>query len=355
MSGTATVGYLGLDHHHCEPYLQSLDQLPVEVTCAAEPDASFTADTVDSLPTDATLYRSYRELLDAEDVDVAWITLSNRETPEVVRAAAERGIDVYAEKPMARTAADLEPVVDAVRRQDVTVAASYPWRAHPIARELRSRAAAGFFGEVRSLFARFVASGLSHRDTSHYLFDDEASRGGILQWLGVHWIDLVPWILDDPIVRVTARRTQGTADVDVEDGMDLQFETESGALGMLQSGYFLREGRYDTAIDIYGADGRASWDPMGRTFGFDDETALELDSEDDAWASSPRRTITYDYEPTPGYGGRWGLAFMRSFLDARAGDGRVGADLGDALRVLRVLDAAYRSADEDRPVRVEGQ
>ena len=355
MSETTTVGYLGLDHHHAAPYLQSLARLPVEVTCAAEPDESFTVDSVDPLPTDATLYRDYEALLDAEDVDVAWITLSNRETPDVVRAAAERGIDVYAEKPMARTAADLEPVVDAVERHGVTLAASYPWRGHPVARELRSRAAAGFFGDVRGLFARFVASGLEHRDTDHYLFDAGASRGGILQWLGVHWIDLVPWILDDPIVRVTATEAHGSDAVDVEDGMNLLFETASGALGTLQSGYYLREGQYDTAVEIYGTAGRASWDPMGRTFGFDGSTTLELDSGDDSWASSPHRTISYDYEPTPGYGGRWGLEFMQAFLDARTGDGRVGADLDDALRVLRVLDAAYESAREDRPVRVEGQ
>ena len=355
MSGTTTVGYLGLDHHHAEPYLQSLARLPVEVTCAAEPDESFTVDSVGSLGTDATLYRSYEALLEEADVDVAWITLSNRETPGVVRAAAERGIDVYAEKPMARTAADLEPVVDAVDRHGVTVAASYPWRAHPIARELRRRAEAGFFGDLRAVFARFVASGLAPRDTSHYLFDDASSRGGILQWLGVHWIDLVPWILGDPIVRVTARTSCGTPDVDVEDGMDLQFETSSGALGTLQSGYYLREGQYDTAVEIYGTDGRASWDPMGRTFGFDGETTLELDSDDDAWASSPHRTITYDYEPTPGYGGQWGIEFMQAFLDARTGQGSVGAGLDDALEVLRVLDAAYESAEADRPVRVEGR
>lgn len=126
MSETVSVGFLGLDHHHRDPYLQSLARLPVEVTCAAEPDRSYAVEAVEALPEDANLYRSYEELLDAEDVDVAWVVLSNRKSPEVVEAAAERGIDVYTEKPVARTASDLAPVVEAVERNDIDADAGEP-------------------------------------------------------------------------------------------------------------------------------------------------------------------------------------------------------------------------------------
>lgn len=345
-----SVAYLGLDHHHCVPYLQSLEQLPCAVTCAYEPNESIDGTDVTALP-DVPVYRSLEPLLDDQHPDIVWVTRSNRETPDILERVVERGIDVYVEKPAARTAAALEPLVDAAANARVTVTPSYTWRAHPIATHLRECAAGEFYGTVESFSLRFFASAVRHRNPDHYVYDKTASRGGIVQWLGVHWIDLLPWILDDPIVSVDAKFRMSKA-VDVETTAVVTLETASGAIGSLECGYTLRDGRYDTQIDIRGSRGRSEWDPMGRTFGFDDETEVTLDSSADGWASTPRRTITHDYQPAPGYGGRWGLAFMQRFLDAREGDGTGGATLDDAVQVLRILDAIYQSASENRPVTV---
>lgn len=349
---TVDIGYVGLDHHHRAPYLETLAELPVEVTCACEPDPSFDVDMVDGLG-DVPVYGSVEALLDREDVDVLWITLSNRDTPAAMMAALDRGIDVYTEKPAARTDADLVPVVKAAEVSDATVGVSYAWRGHPVSRELRERATEGFFGDVRSFEARFLASSLAFRDTDHYLFDRAASRGGILQWLGIHWLDLVPWILDDPVTAVAADTASEFGGVDVEDSATLQLRTESGALGTLRCGYHLNEGRYDTYVGINGADAGSRWDPMGREFGFDGETALELERTDERWTSTPWRTLSYEYDDAPGYGGQWGREFVEQFFRARESpDVDVPAGLEDARRVLRLLDAAYEAAGSDRWVSV---
>lgn len=347
-----TVGYIGLNHHHAEPYLESLDQLPADVTCACEPDETFDVDSVSGLD-DVPIYRSPTELFDREDPDVVWLTLSNAGTPEVITSAVERGIDVFTEKPVARTAAELDPVLDAVDKSDASVGVSYAWRGHPIARGLRDRVENGFFGDVRAFEARFLASKPTFRDTDHFLFDRRASRGGIVQWLGLHWIDLIPWILDDPIERVNATLDHRADEIDVEDGAMIQLETEAGTVGTLHCGYYLRDERYDTNIAIYGERGRSQWNPIGRTFGFDDQTELELESVTDSWNGSPRRTVTHDYEPQSGYGGEWGLEFLEAFLDAFNGDGHsVPVSLDDGRRILEVLDAVYESAETDNWVSV---
>lgn len=352
MSPEPRVGYVGLDHHHAEPYLASLAELPVSVTAACEPDPEFDPETVEGLG-DVPVYRDPESLLDSGDVDLIWLTLSNRDAPAVVEAAAERGLDVYTEKPVARTADELVDLRESVAATDATVGVSYTWRGYPTARDLRERAADGFFGDVSAIDVRFVASQLAFRDADHYLFERGASRGGIVQWLGVHFIDLLPWILDDPIERVSAAMECGTEGVNVEDEATVQFETRSGALGTLQTGYYLPEGRYDTRIGIYGSDGRCDWDPMGDEFGFDGETTLEVETTGE-WAGAPRRWITYDYDPQPGYGGAPGLSFMRQFLRAREDpDVAPTATLDDAVEVLRVLDAVYESAESGGWVAVD--
>lgn len=342
---TMNIGYVGLNHHHRDPYLDSIDRLPLTVTAVADREHTPSSLGIDRL-VELPHYSDPVELFDDADIDVVWLTLSNRSTPEIIEQALDRGIHVFTEKPAARTANDLQPVAEAARDTDSVVGVSYAWRTNPVSEQLQQLRREGFFGTVRGFDLRFVASQLAARDTDHYLFDRDASRGGILQWLGIHWLDLLPWLLDDPIARVCANAAgSDTPGVDIEDRATLQLETCSGAVGTLTCGYFLRAGRYDTNIGIYGDDGHSRWDPMGETFGFDGETTLELDSSGTEWQGAAHRRITHEYQPTPGYGGRWGLSFMEQFLDACRGDGAPPADLDDALTVLRILDAAYESVD----------
>lgn len=343
---TRRVGYVGLDHHHAEPYLDTLETLPADVTCVCEPNNAVGADSIEAVD-GVPVYGDLPSMLADEPVDAVFLTLPNRDTPAAIETALDAGVDVYTEKPAARTAAELEPVVSHAAASDSVVCVSYPWQFHPVSQELATLVDDGFFGDLRAFDVRFVASQLAFRDTSHFIFDADASRGGILQWLGIHWIQLLTWLLDDEIVRVNANTVSRTTGVDVEDGATLQLETADGVIGTLHCGYYLGDGVYDTRFDIYGEDGRSSWDPMGREFGFADETTLELDDVSGDWVSTPHRTVTHDYEPEQGYGGAWGRKFVQAFFTACDGDDDPPVALSDALRVLRIVDAAYESADTE--------
>lgn len=355
------IGYIGLDHLHRDPYFQLFDIVGAELTCVCEPDESFQLESLTAMSdrpddlaiegvdvgdmlADATMYRDPLELLEREDIDLAWLSLPNRDTPEVVEAAVDRDIHVMSEKPMARTADELETAAGKARDRDVVVGVSYFNRGHPGVRELRSLASEGFFGDVRTVDARFLASKLAVRDTSSPVYDADASGGGALQWLGVHWIDHIMWVLEDPIVRVSARATHNVEDLDIEDGMTLQFELESGGIGTFQTGYYLGGTRKDTALDIYGTEGRAR---TGAWRG--DPVELDLHSYADEWMGAPKRTIAYDlsHDRFPSWG-NLALDFFTAFFESLDGDVEPPADIDDALRVLEVLDAAYESAETDQ-------
>lgn len=354
-----SIAYIGLDHHHRDPYFQIFDQLPVEIAAVAEPDESFDIGSIgvdeerpDSLESDvdiaamlsdASVYRDPIECIENEDVDLVWITLSNADTPAVVEAAVDRGFDVFAEKPAARTAADLEPVARKIRDSDVTFGTAYFYRAHPVPKELRSRVLDGFFGDVWSLESRLMATKLEHRRTDHYLYEDKPSRGGILQWIGCHYVDLTTWILDEEVTRVSAQMKSFDEDADIEDGVTIQFETASGTIGTFTTGYFLREGK-DSNISIYGSDAWAT-SPIRARVARDVPIELDIDSESDDWFGAPNRTFTYDMAFNHPPFGDFGFDFFEQFFEAREGSASTPAGIDDALRVLRIMDAAYESAD----------
>jgi len=81
-----------------------------------------------------------------------------------------------------------------------------------------------------------------------------------------------------------------------------------------------------------------------------DRDILELDSYTGGWPVAPRRTIDYDYDDAPEYGGTIGLDYMENFLDTvenRDADPELNATIHDSLSVLQFLDAVYESAEND--------
>jgi predicted dehydrogenase len=82
--------------------------------------------------------------------------------------------------------------------------------------------------------------------------------------------------------------------------------------------------------------------------------ALEVWSETDAWLHSPGRAISYAAPDVPGYGGTDGQHFMRSFLRAIRGEEPPLVGIGDLMRVLEVIEGAYRAASSGTATGVGG-
>lgn len=353
------IGYIGVDHHHRDPYFAIASGLDVDVTAVCEPGrrvdvANLTAmdDRPDEITTEgeevaelvsgATVYEDPEHLVADGDVDVVWITYRNDETPRIVESAVEHGVHVISEKPIGRTAADLESVAARANELGVTVAPTTFYRKNPVAMALRERVREGFFGDVWTVEGRFNASQLCYRNTDHYIYDRETSRGGALQWIGPHWVDMMPWVLDDPIVRVNARMHAAT-ECDVEAGAVLQFETRGGTLGTYHTGYYLDERGKDTTLGIYGTDAQARTPLHHDSLQHEPTVPVEFTAAHGEWSGTASRTIEFEfsYDRFP----QWGdyvQDYFEAFFDGYE-TGNVPATVKDAVQLLRVLDAAYES------------
>jgi len=362
------IGYVGVDHHHRDPYLQIAGRLAVEVVAVCEPGEDYALSDIEAVQdrpdgiasecvdigrvlSGATVYSEVDAMLAEADLDALWVTYRNDAVPDIVDAAVDHGVDVVSEKPVARTAEDLAPVAECAREAGVTVGATYFYRYNPVADALRSQVRDGRFGDIWSVDGRYIGSSLDIRRTDHYIYDDAVSRGGALQWIGLHWVDLFMYILDEPIVRVCAQPAE-SSDFDVEAGTTLMFETESGIRGTFQTGYYLSEPVKDTRFGIYGDHATADT-PIHHNRDSGATVPLTVRSTREDWHGAPCRETDFElgYDRFPA----WGDYVLDFFADFFAGheDGTVPADLDDAMRVLRVLDAAYASAAGEGWVRVD--
>ena len=362
------IGYVGVDHHHRDPYFAIASELGLDVAAVCEPgrdlDLSELAamdERPDEITTEgqdvadlvrgASAYEDPHRLVADADVDVVWITYRNDETPSIVESAVDEGVHVISEKPIRRTAADLEGLAERANDAGVTVSPTTFYRKNPVAMELRDRVRDGFFGDVWTVEGRFNASQLSYRNTDHYIYDRATSRGGALQWIGPHWVDMMPWVLDDPIARVNAR-FHDADEADVEAGAVIQFETEGGTLGTYHTGYYLNERGKDTHLGVYGTEAQARTPLHHDSLQHEPTVPLELTAGHDDWSGAPRRTVEYEftYDRFPAWGDYVQDYFEAFFEGYETGD--VPATVDDAVQLLHVLDAAYESGDREEWVTV---
>jgi predicted dehydrogenase len=354
----ANFALLGCSHPHSRWHLTTLRLLPeVGSIWLWDPDADAAraaateageklAGTTDDL--DALLGRG--------DLEFALVARRNDETPGTVARAARAGKHVLSEKPMATGPAALQPALDAARDAGVVVSVCYPWRTHPVTRDLRRLVAEGIFGRPLALEARLVTSRVRFRDPDHWLFQRAAAGGGILAWLGCHFLDLLRFLLQDEIIAVAALAgCVGGDAIEVEDTAALALQFAGGALGTFHAGYLLprsvhgyRGAAYDTYLGLRGSEGTFSWQPTAK------EQVVRLESADGRWLGAPEREVRYTLEPSEAYQGRHGLEFVREFIQAARAGVTPPATGEDALRVLEIIEAAYRSAETGSRAEVGG-
>jgi predicted dehydrogenase len=348
----------GLTHPYAEMYLETLEALD-EVSGIVLVDADEAARDAMSKKTRKLRGASLDldRAMERSDVSHVLVALPNASTPGALVRVIEAGKSVLTEKPGARSAAEFEPVLDALRRRAVPFAVAYLNRGAPAIVEARELFRAGAIGRLMSVELRMVTTRVGMRNPGSWLFQRDKAGGGILAWLACHWLDAFRFITGEEIVRVQAElgMLSGEA-IDVEDAAVLAFRTSNGAVGSLHAGYLLalgnpgyRAAAHDISLILRGSDGLINYSVCR---GSENGPALVLESLAPRWRSASRRGFQLTPTPSPGYGGLAGLDFFRQFLAAGPGD-RVPADAVDALRVLEILDAAYASAAGGSAVEVE--
>lgn len=130
-------------------------------------------------------------------VDLLVVATSTPSHPELARRAASAGVPLLVEKPLALDVAELEALAAELEATGTPVAVAFHRRYDPESQRLRSLVTSGALGTVRA--ARAVDADRTPVDPTYV-----PGSGGLWRDLAVHDLDLLPWLLDDPVVAVTA-------------------------------------------------------------------------------------------------------------------------------------------------------
>ena len=333
----------GVSLMHANMYRDTLMLLPDELELVGfyDPDPEAVRPNLKANVQDVPFYDSLAGLLTEAKPDAVMVSTYLKDMPSWMLQVAEAGVHVWGEKPFAVHSSQLAPVAEAVRRNNLHFSCGYTWRFHPIAQLINRTWAAGLLGKPYSIEFRFLTSSVARRNPQTWYFQREEAGGGILNWLGCHWIDLMRYLSGADVTRVAAIEANvGGHDIDVEDAAAVSFGFDNGMIGSLHAGYFT-SGDGEISIGLRGSLGWIKWDI--------DEGACTIKSEHADWSGAPTRRFEMPSAPVGGYGAE-GRSSVQAFAAAIRGEGESGYTVEEIIRSLQIIEAAHESAAKGRTV-----
>ena len=195
-------------------------------------------------------FDSAADLCRSSEVDAVLVTTPNSlHLPDVLTAIAH-GKPVLCEKPMGMNANECRQMVEAAREAGVLLGVAQVFRFEDSTARLRDRLAAGQIG--RPIFARAEFSYPAGTHPRKWLTDPALAGGGPIADVGVHCVDALRFVLQDEVVRVTARGMWDAASGGVEAAAVLSLEFTRGTLGTV---LVSMRADYRTPIEFVGETG----------------------------------------------------------------------------------------------------
>jgi myo-inositol 2-dehydrogenase/D-chiro-inositol 1-dehydrogenase len=326
--GLIGLGRMGSSHATTLAALAAVDELVVADLAPSLAQAA--ADRVGARMADTP------EQLIGAGVDGVVIAAATAAHPRLIRAAVDAGLPVFCEKPLAACAAEAAALQRYVRARGVPVQIGYPRRFDPGFMAARAAVASGELGWVHTIRSTTLDPAPPPRA---YV----AGSGGLFRDCSVHDFDAVRWATGREVVEVYAAGSSNgdplfaeLGDVDTAAAI---LTLDDGATAVVSNSRYNARG-YDVRLELHGtADSVAA--------GWDDRVPVRNVEPGASFPAGPPHQFFAD---------RLAAAFraeLEAFTEVVAGRRDSPCTVDDAAAATWIAEAATRSLQEHRPVRVE--
>ncbi|MCU0625990.1 MAG: Gfo/Idh/MocA family oxidoreductase [Gemmatimonadaceae bacterium] len=274
------------------------------------------------------------ELLELDPLDAILISTPNHLHEPHVLSALRRGVHVLCERPLALTSKGIERILAAAQKADRVVQVGHNQRFRSEVQALDAFVRGGELGRLVGI--RCGAYKVRRGDAGWRARRAEAG-GGIFLDSGFPLLDLACWLADFPDpVRVSATMDRGSGARAVEDSMAVQIEFATGLSLVIDTawGYVGEEDRM--WFEILGSRGTARLSPL--------RVVKELNGK--PVDVSPSGAAARDSAFTMSY-----RASLAHFIAVVNGEVEYEPPVKQ-LDVWKLVESAYRSADEKKEIRL---
>jgi len=299
-------------------------------------------------------YTDYREMLEKEQLDGVAIATPDHLHREVTVQCIQAGKHVLVEKPLDVTVAGCREMIDAAKAANVLLQVDFHKRYDPEHEQLQAAVQKGDLGDILYGYAYME----DRIEVPADWFPQWAGRSSPVWFLGVHFYDLVRWVLGCNARRVFAtgqRRHLKSMGIDTFDAIQVHVEFESGAGVSFETSWILPrdfEAVVNQGLRIVGTEGLWEIDTQDRGSG-----SCTGDDGMRTWNSIFLRERT-DKRGRPYFHG-YGIESIEDFahnVNFLLEGGAIGELVGqfatgeDGLEVTKIAVAAHKSIETGQPI-----
>jgi predicted dehydrogenase len=310
---------------------------------------------------------SWEKLVERDDIDLVDICTPNALHMPVAVAAARAGKHVICEKPIAMNADEARQMLDAARAAGVRHMVAFNYRRVPAIALAKQMIEQGKIGRVFHFNAVYYQDWLVDPAFPYaWRHDKQAGGSGAHGDMNAHTVDLGRFLVGEieavsaaEEVFIKERRLpdgSGAKEVTADDALFFLARFREGALGTFMATRFATGRKNFLRLEVFGSEGSL-------VFNLEHLNELQYYRRAEAGTEQGFRTImvTEADHPylqlwwPPGHIIGWEHTFIHEvgdLLTAIAGRQDVTPDFHDGLRCQQVLDAAVRSAAEQKWIAV---
>jgi UDP-N-acetyl-2-amino-2-deoxyglucuronate dehydrogenase len=329
----AVIGCGRIAKNHVQP-LTETDGARLVALCDLVPERA--AVYADNLGIPA--FDNYHRMLQDVEIDVVDIlTPSGMHPAHAIDIMHRYRKHVVVEKPMALAFDDVGAMREAAAAAGVRIFPVYQNRYNKAVQRVKRDLMAGVLGKPVLGTVRVRWS----RGAAYYARDPWrgtwAMDGGALTNQGIHYIDLLQYLMGD-VEAVTASTATRLVDVEVEDTAVATVKFASGALGVIEVTTAARPRDFEASISVLAENGTAVLTGIA---------ANQLET----YTIDPAAQIESSENFPDAYGfGHW--PFFRDVVADLRREQPHPISMDEGTRAIRLLNAIYRSAEDGREVRM---
>ncbi len=207
-----------------------------------------------------TVVSSIEEAWEKENFNISFICSPSVYHLSQARYCAERGSDLFIEKPLAHTFEGLKDLEKMVNEKKLITMVGSNWKFYPLFQKMKEWLDSQSIGRVLSVrcqFGQYLPDWHPWEDHKQGYSANKKLGGGVL--LDSHEFDYLTWFMDKPVQKISCFLDRvGDVTVDSEDTAEVILKFEDKAIGEIHLDYLQRF--YQRNFEFFGETGTLTWD-----------------------------------------------------------------------------------------------
>ncbi len=292
-------------------------------------------------------FKDYQQMLDSDDIDIVTIATPSGFHAEPTIAAAEAGKHVICEKPLEITLERIDAMIEAHEKAGTYLGGIFPYRFNDMTEPIREAINSGRLGTITyaGIYVPWWRTDEYYKDSWHGTW--KLDGGGALMNQSIHMVDMLCDLMP-PIESVQAFTAALGHTIETEDTAAAAIRYNNGALGIIYGTTASYPGQF-RRFEISGTKG----------------TIINVENSITVWQFADEKPedkeILAKFGQIEGGGGVSDPAAIsyenhtrnfKAFLEALEAGEKFWIDGHEARKAVEVILAVYKSAKEQRPVKI---